>query len=75
MAAYRLYNVVPAIISAVDDLTNWYVRRSRRRFWKSDNDGDKMLHMLPCKSPCRFQQNTCSILTYAFRRDLPASRS
>lgn len=41
MAAYRLYNVVPAIISAVDDLTNWYVRRSRRRFWKSDNDGDK----------------------------------
>lgn len=41
MAAYRLYNVVPAIISAVDDLTNWYVRRSRRRFWKSANDGDK----------------------------------
>lgn len=41
MATYRLYNVVPAIISAVDDLTNWYVRRSRRRFWKSDNDGDK----------------------------------
>lgn len=41
MAAYRLYNVVPAIIATVDDLTNWYVRRSRRRFWKSDNDGDK----------------------------------
>ena len=41
MKAYRLYNVVPAIIAAVDDLTNWYVRRSRRRFWKSENDGDK----------------------------------
>ena len=41
MKAYRLYNVVPAIVSAVDDLTNWYVRRSRRRFWKSENDGDK----------------------------------
>ena len=26
----------------VDDLSNWYVRRSRRRFWKSDNDSDKM---------------------------------
>ena len=25
----------------IDDLTNWYIRRSRRRFWKSDNDGDK----------------------------------
>ncbi|MFA6342127.1 MAG: isoleucine--tRNA ligase [Fibrobacteraceae bacterium] len=41
MKAYRLYNVVPAVVSAVEDLTNWYVRRSRRRFWKSENDGDK----------------------------------
>lgn len=41
MAAYRLYNVVPALVQFVDDLTNWYVRRSRRRFWKSENDGDK----------------------------------
>ena len=24
-----------------DDLSNWYVRRSRRRFWKSENDADK----------------------------------
>jgi isoleucyl-tRNA synthetase len=41
MAAYRLYAVVPALIDFVDALTNWYVRRSRRRFWKSENDGDK----------------------------------
>ena len=26
----------------VEDLTNWYIRRSRRRFWKSTNDGDKL---------------------------------
>jgi isoleucyl-tRNA synthetase len=26
----------------VDDLSNWYIRRSRRRFWKSQNDTDKM---------------------------------
>jgi isoleucyl-tRNA synthetase len=26
----------------VDDLSNWYVRRSRRRFWKSGSDADKM---------------------------------
>ncbi len=26
----------------VDDLSNWYVRRSRRRFWKSEEDSDKI---------------------------------
>jgi len=26
----------------VDNLSNWYVRRSRRRFWKSESDTDKM---------------------------------
>jgi len=41
MASYRLYAVVPALVDFVDALTNWYVRRSRRRFWKSENDGDK----------------------------------
>lgn len=25
----------------LDDLSNWYVRRSRRRFWKSETDSDK----------------------------------
>jgi len=41
MDAYRLYNVVPAVVAFVDDLTNWYIRRSRRRFWKSEDDADK----------------------------------
>ena len=27
--------------SLLEDLTNWYVRRSRRRFWKSELDSDK----------------------------------
>ena len=26
----------------IDGLSNWYVRRSRRRFWKSENDADKL---------------------------------
>jgi len=30
-----------AIEAFVDDLTNWYIRRSRRRFWKSEADEDK----------------------------------
>ena len=31
-----------AIQQFVDDLSNWYVRRSRRRFWKSESDSDKL---------------------------------
>lgn len=29
------------VYELVDDLSNWYIRRSRRRFWKSDDDSDK----------------------------------
>jgi len=36
------FDTAAGIISAfIDDLTNWYVRRSRRRFWKSDQGQDK----------------------------------
>ncbi len=35
------YTATMAIESFLDDLTNWYVRRSRRRFWKSEQDADK----------------------------------
>jgi isoleucyl-tRNA synthetase len=31
-----------AIATFVEDLSNWYVRRSRRRFWKSEEDSDKV---------------------------------
>ena len=33
--------VTRAVEAFVDDLSNWYVRRSRRRFWKSESDTDK----------------------------------
>jgi isoleucyl-tRNA synthetase len=42
MEAYRLYTVVPALVAFIDDLTNWYIRLSRRRFWKSEDDADKL---------------------------------
>ena len=41
MEAYRLYRTVPAMVAFVEKLTNWYIRRSRRRFWKSEDDADK----------------------------------
>jgi isoleucyl-tRNA synthetase len=41
MEGYRLYNVVPRLTWFIDVLTNWYIRLSRRRFWKSDDDADK----------------------------------
>ncbi len=35
------YTATTYLESFLDDLTNWYVRRSRRRFWKSEHDADK----------------------------------
>lgn len=40
--SYDLQIPTRAITEFMDDLTNWYIRRSRRRFWKSENDTDKM---------------------------------
>jgi isoleucyl-tRNA synthetase len=34
MEGYYLYNVIPPMLHFIDDLTNWYIRRSRRRFWR-----------------------------------------
>ena len=39
MEAYKLYAVVPPIIGFVGHLTNWYIRRSRRRFWARRTEG------------------------------------
>jgi isoleucyl-tRNA synthetase len=41
MESYELQRAIDPIVRFVDDLTNWYVRRSRRRFWKSEDDADK----------------------------------
>ena len=38
---YNLQDATKSILPFLDDASNWYVRRSRRRFWKSEDDGDK----------------------------------
>ncbi len=42
LEAYDATGTCRAIQQFVDDLSNWYVRRSRRRFWKSESDADKL---------------------------------
>jgi len=41
MDAYDLQRAVRPFVRFIEDLTNWYIRRSRRRFWKSQDDADK----------------------------------
>lgn len=41
MDDYNLPKATRPMLDFSDNLSNWYVRRSRRRFWKSENDSDK----------------------------------
>jgi isoleucyl-tRNA synthetase len=41
MQNYRLYNVVPELFNFIEDLTNWYIRLNRRRFWEEGMSDDK----------------------------------
>ncbi len=41
MDAYNIPEAMADILPFIEDASNWYVRRSRRRFWKSEDDGDK----------------------------------
>ena len=41
MDDYDLQAAVRPFVAFIEDLTNWYIRRSRRRFWKTDDDADK----------------------------------
>ncbi|MCA9335965.1 isoleucine--tRNA ligase [Candidatus Saccharibacteria bacterium] len=41
MDAYNIPDAMTPILPFFDDASNWFVRRSRRRFWKSDEADDK----------------------------------
>lgn len=38
---YNVLGAAESFSTFIDELTNWYIRRSRRRFWKSEDDADK----------------------------------
>ena len=41
MQAYQLYNVVPPLFDFLEQLTNWYIRLNRARFWQTEMNQDK----------------------------------
>ncbi len=41
MSAYRLFAVVPQLFDFIEDLTNWYIRLNRSRFWAEGLEADK----------------------------------
>lgn len=42
LEAYTMQAAIAPMLDFIDALNNWYIRRSRRRFWRSENDGDKV---------------------------------
>jgi len=42
MEAYRLYGVAPLLFDFIEDLTNWYIRLNRSRFWGEDMTAEKL---------------------------------
>jgi isoleucine--tRNA ligase len=40
--AYNIPAALSSVLEFIDDMSNWFVRRSRRRFWKSEDDQDKL---------------------------------
>ena len=43
MDDYKAYNAVKEFEVFVDDVSNWYIRTNRRRFWKTGDESDKMI--------------------------------
>ncbi len=42
LEGYDMQAAIVPMLDFIDALNNWYIRRSRRRFWRSENDGDKI---------------------------------
>ena len=73
MDKYDLQRAIDPIIRFLDLLNNWYIRRSRRRFWKSENDLDKdqarERSIQPSKTSPRKRRNSSSVAGLSRKRD------
>ncbi len=56
MEAYRLYNVVPQLFAFIEELTNWYIRLNRSRFWGAEMSDDRR-HAYSTLYTCLFELN------------------
>ena len=75
MDAYDLSGASAAIRSFLDSLTNWYIRRSRDRFWAGDADAfDTLLHV-PCTCCAAWRRRCCRCSPRTIYRGLTGERS
>ena len=58
LGSYDFQTAIKSLYKYIDDLTNWYIRRSRRRFWKSEDDTDKKAAYTALYNACR---SDCSV--------------
>ncbi len=79
MDAYDVPGACQRIVSFLDALNNWYIRRSRERFWKSEKDADKRdaydtLHTV-LATLCRAASPLLPLLTEEIHRGLTGEES
>jgi isoleucyl-tRNA synthetase len=74
MDEYDLFAACAQIRSFLDALTNWYVRRSRDRFWSGDQDAIDTLHTV-LSILCRVAGPLLPLTTEAVYRGLTGERS
>ncbi|RIA79525.1 isoleucyl-tRNA synthetase [Glomus cerebriforme] len=83
MEAYRLYTVVPRLLSLIEQLTNWYVRFNRKRL-KGENGPEDAIDALNtlyevlytlCRSMAAFTPFLTEYLYQSLRKYIPSSNS
>ena len=72
LANYRIPEAARALQDFVDDMSNWYVRRSRERFWAKGMEQDKInAYMTLYTALVNCMQGSCTDDSVHDRRDLP----
>ena len=74
MDAYDLFEACHEVREFLDALTNWYIRRSRDRFWAGDQDAIDTLHTV-LHVLCRISAPLLPLVTESVYRGLTGERS